>query len=108
MDLKIYYQKIREVEEGIREGDVVVVSVETDDGGKPGVRTEVPRRLAARMVVEGKARLATAKEGKEHREQQAEAQRLADEAMALSKVQLSVVPTADLNRLKAAAKPDKD
>jgi hypothetical protein len=108
MDLRIYFQKIREIEEGISEADVVVVSVETDDGGKAGVHTEVPRRVAARMIVEKRAKLATAKEAKEYREQQAEAKRAADDAVALSKVQLSVVPTADLNRLKAAAKPAKD
>jgi len=107
MDLKIYFQKIRDVEEGISDSDVVMVSEETDDGGRSGIRTEVPKRVAAKMVVEGRARLASAKEAKEFREQRAEAKRIADEAEALNRVHLSVVPTADLNRLKAA-KPVKD
>ena len=36
----------------------LVVSVETSDGGKGGTKTEVPRRLAAKLLVEGQARLA--------------------------------------------------
>jgi hypothetical protein len=60
------------------------------------------------MVVEGRARLATPKEAKDFRDEQSEAKRAADEVIALSKVQLSVVPTADLHRLKVATKPAKD
>jgi hypothetical protein len=108
MDLKVYYGKMREIEAGISEADVVVVSVETADGGVAGVRSEVPKRVAARGVVEGRVRLATAKEAKEFRDQQAEAKRMLEEMAALSRVQLTVVPTSDLNRLKAAAKPAKD
>ena len=108
MDLRVYYQKVRELEAGIAEPDAVLVSLATDDGGQPGVRTEASKRVAARTVADGRARLATAKEAKEFREQQAEAKRSADELAVLSKVQLSVVPTSDLNRLKAAARPAKD
>jgi hypothetical protein len=108
MDLKIYFQKIRETEASIGETDAVVVSLDTPDGGRAGVKTEAPRRLAARMVVDGRARLATAREAKEFREQVAEAKRQADELAAASRVQLTVLPTAELKRLKEAAKPAKD
>ena len=58
MDLKIYYQKIREVEARIEEQFPIVISKETADGGHAGTATEVPRRLAAKMIVEGLARIA--------------------------------------------------
>jgi hypothetical protein len=62
MDLRAYYQKIRKIEAGIELPAAVIVSRETPEGGKPGVRTEVPRRVAARLVVEEKADLATPEE----------------------------------------------
>jgi hypothetical protein len=64
MDLKGYYQKVKEIEAKIEELFTVIVSLETGDGGKGGTQTEVSRSLAARMVVEGIARLATAAEKK--------------------------------------------
>ena len=60
MDLRIYYQTIRRIEAEIPEDSVVVVSLETSDGGRPGVRTEVPRAVAARLIVDQKAELASA------------------------------------------------
>ena len=59
MDLKVYYRKIREVEEQIAAPDAVVVSGDTPDGGKAGVKIEVPLRLAAKLIVEGRARPAS-------------------------------------------------
>ena len=56
MDLKLYYQKIRDLERDLKADYAVVVSLETPDGGKAGVRTEVPARTAAKMIVEGRAR----------------------------------------------------
>ena len=61
MDLKTYYSRISEVEASIESPDVVIVSVD-DDPIRVGVRTEVPKRIAARMIAEGKARLATPEE----------------------------------------------
>lgn len=62
MDLRIYYQKIRKIEAAIPEESVVIISRETPDGGKAGRRTNVPRSLAARMIAEDRAELATAEE----------------------------------------------
>ena len=62
MDLRNYFLKIREVESQIGEPYTIVVSVETGDGGRAGTPTEVSRALAAKMIVDGSARLATAKE----------------------------------------------
>ena len=80
MDLKAYYQKIREVEQSMGEEAPLLVSHATPDGGKPGVKTEVPRYTAAKMIVDGVARLATEEEVREYREQKAEAKRVADQA----------------------------
>lgn len=60
MDLRAYYQKIRKIESEISEETVVIVSRETSDGGRAGVRTEVPRAVAARMVAQETAELASA------------------------------------------------
>jgi len=102
MDLKIYYQKIRETEAKVTEAFPVVVSQETQDGGKAGVSMEVPRSLAAKLFVEGTARPATAEEAKAFREKQAKAKQEADAAAASSKLNLTVVPTATLEKLTAA------
>ncbi|MBV8730802.1 MAG: hypothetical protein JO336_13440 [Acidobacteriia bacterium] len=62
MDLRTYFQKIRDVESQIGDPYTIVVSVETGDGGRAGTTTEVSRAVAAKMIVDGSARLATAKE----------------------------------------------
>jgi hypothetical protein len=108
MDLKRYYQRIREIESTIADAFTLVVSIETPDGGKPGTLTEVIRKVAAKMVVDGVARLATAEETERWRDAQAEAQRLAEQATLAGRVQLSVVPTSELNRLREAARPAED
>jgi hypothetical protein len=100
MDLRQYYQKIREKESAITEPFPIVVSNETADGGKAGVLTEVTPGIAARMVVDGVARLATAQEEKVFRAGQVDAKRAADQTAASAKVQFTVVPTAELNKLK--------
>jgi hypothetical protein len=75
MDLQVYYKKIRAMEESLRDPSVVLISLDTPDGGREGVRTEVPRRIAARMMVEGSARLATTEEAREFHAGNVEAKR---------------------------------
>ena len=108
MDLKNYYQKIRDVEAAIQERFAVVMSLETADGGKAGNLTEVPARVAAKMVVDRVARLASAEEAKKWRDQLAEACHAAEQAAAANKVQFSVVPTGELNKLRSAARITKE
>lgn len=62
MDVRAYYQKIRKMEAELPERFVVIVSRETPDGGKAGVMTEVARSLAAKLIVEDQARLASPEE----------------------------------------------
>jgi hypothetical protein len=108
MDLRLYYQKVQELETAIGEAYPVVVSEETPDGGKAGTLTEVPAAVAAKMVVDGIARLAGKKEEESFRKARIQAKEVADATIEAAKVQLSVVPTALLNQLRSVAMPSKD
>jgi ribosomal protein L9 len=108
MDLRLYYQKIRDKQSEITEAFPIVVSNETADGGKAGALTEVTPGIAAKMLVDGVARLATAPEAKAFREEQVEAKQAADQAAAAAKVQFTVVSTTELNKLKSNPGPSKD
>ncbi|MGD0771589.1 MAG: hypothetical protein ABSC05_02085 [Candidatus Solibacter sp.] len=108
MDLQVYYQKIREMETKIADEFPLVVNMETADGGKVGTKTEVPRRLAAKMLVEGMARLATKEEAKAHREALAEAKRAADREAAAATVKLTVLSATELDRLRGEARSNKE
>lgn len=107
MDLKVFYQKLRKIEAGIREACAVVVSLETPDGGRAGVRTEAPRAVAARLVAEDKARLAEPKEAAAFRQEMADASEAAERAVAASRVQLTVIPEAELLAMRGAARGGK-
>ncbi len=65
MDLRAYYRKIRETETMLNGDHFVVVSLETSEGGKAGVRTEASRAVAAKLIAEGRARVASDEEGVE-------------------------------------------
>ncbi len=69
MDLKDFYARVRKIEDEIHEECVVIVSRATGDGGRAGVRNEVPREIAARMIAEQKADLADEKDAAEYRAQ---------------------------------------
>jgi hypothetical protein len=103
MDMRVYYQKIREQRASIADPFPVIVSHETADGGKAGIMTEVMPELAAKMTVDGTARLATAAEAMEFRRMAADAKKAADDAIAASKVQLTVVPREVLEQLQRKA-----
>jgi hypothetical protein len=59
MDLRQYYQAIQTLEQTIKDNPVVVVSAATGDGGRAGILSEVTSHTAARLIVEGRAMLAT-------------------------------------------------
>jgi hypothetical protein len=95
-----YYQRIRDKEASFKYPYPIVVSVETGDGGKTGVLTEVTAAIAARMVVDGTAIEASEDQATEYRGLQAEERRLAQEAAEAAKVQVAVVTSDDFRRLK--------
>jgi hypothetical protein len=104
MDLKVYYQKIRELEQSFKDPYPVVVSQETPEGGVAGVMTEVPGHIAARMIVEGQARLSSEPEAQEFLELKAGAKQTADEIAASKRMQVTVVSESDL-RPRRSSKP---
>lgn len=107
MDLRVFFQKLRKIEQEIVEPHVVVVSHETPDGGRAGQLSEVSRCNAARLILEGHAHLASAEQTAEFR---AEAQRALVEAQQrqlAQKVQVNVISDADLRAMKSALRAEK-
>ena len=104
MDLKVYYQKIKDVEAKIADEFPIVVSQESGDGGKAGVQTEVPRQIAAKLIVEGAAKLATPDEVAKFRAAVTEAKQVADKVSEAAKLQLTILSSSELEGLKAKAK----
>ena len=107
MDLRLYYQKIRELERSFKGTFPVVVSQETADGGAAGVKTEVPVHVAARMIVDGRAVLASEKEVQDFLEQKMAAKKAADQLQASSRMQVTVMSDSDLQVLKDLQSPSK-
>ena len=107
MDLKLYYQKLRKVEKEIPDEHVVVVSHETPDGGKAGQKTEVSRAVAAMMIVEGKARLATREEAAQFHKAVAEQRRVAEQATMAERVQVNLISESDIRAIKGALRQEK-
>jgi hypothetical protein len=91
MDIRVYFQKIREIEAGIEGPYVVVISLETPEGGKAGCMTEVNRASAARLIVDAKVRLASTDEQATYYRSAREALQAAEEERMAGKIQLTVV-----------------
>jgi len=104
MNLTQYYQKIKEVEEAIPDAEAVVVRNQTEDGGKAGVKSAVKRAVAARMVVEGHARLATSEEAAAFRQELAAAYQQGLETMQSAKVQLTVLSDGEMKAIRSVLK----
>lgn len=103
----MYYQKLRKMEQEITEEHVVLVSHETADGGRAGQKTEVSRFEAAKMIVEGRARLATKEEAAQFHKAGSDAKRSADQAALASKLQVNVISETDMRSLKGTLRQDK-
>ena len=107
MDLRAFYQKLKKLEQEIADPHVVVISHETPDGGKPGQKTEVSRSSAARLIVEGKAHLASPEETAEHRNASEQARQEAEQRAMAQKIQVNVVSEADFRAIKGGPKAEK-
>jgi hypothetical protein len=95
MDVRSYYKRVKDTEEALQGSEIVLVSLETPEGGKPGVLTEAPRGVAARMIAERRARVATEAEAAEFREGLRAARRKHEREEAARRVQIVVMPQAD-------------
>jgi len=102
MDLKSYYRKIRDAEASIPEEHVVVASHATADGGRAGVLTEVPRAIAARLLVEGAAEIAPREQATAFRERRLALHQEEEARRAASRIQVTVISDADARALAGA------
>src|SRR5438309_6763123 len=100
MDLRSYYTKVRDAESLLTGESLVVASLETAEGGKEGVMTEVPRRIAAKLIAEGRARVATQEETEEFHESHRTAKEQYEMEEAARRVQVMVIPSKDLRNQK--------
>src|SRR6266446_3982584 len=100
MNLRTYYQKIRDIEQALVEPFVVLESLEPADGSKGGLLSEVPKPLAAKMIADGRARLAPEQAVIEFHARKVEAKRTADQEMITNKMQMMLVPTAEVMKSK--------
>jgi hypothetical protein len=107
VNLRDYYQQLRQMADSIAEDHVVVISNATPDGGKAGVSTEVSRATAAKLVVESKAKLATAEEGEAYRAGLREAKLKADQDAAAARLQVTVISDSELRGLRERVRPVK-
>ena len=107
MDLRVFFQKLRKIEQEIVDPHVVVVSHETPDGGRAGQLAEVSRSIAARLILEGHAHLATVEEAAEFRSAAKKAQEEAQHRLMADKVQVNVISDADLRALKSGPRVEK-
>lgn len=105
MDVRQYYRKVREVESNLQDQYPLMVSLETSDGGKAGVLSEVSREIAAKTIVEGHAVLATQEEKERYRELQAAAQKRVEKAELARRVQVAIISESDLQAADPGTKP---
>ena len=96
MDVKQYYRKLREIEAGFEDEFPVVVSLDTPDGGKAGLISEVSRANAAKMLLEGRAVLATKEQKAQFAAQQAAARKAAEQAELAKRVQVAILSESEL------------
>ena len=93
MDLRTCYGKVRDAEATLAGEHFVMVSLATSEGGKEGVKTQVPRSIAARLIAETRARVANEEEAQEFHETNRLARELHDQEETASRVQVVVVPS---------------
>ena len=105
MNMRQFYQKIKEVEGSILTAELVIVSNDTPDGGKAGVKSEVKRSVASRMIAEGHARIATEEETQTFRRETEEGFQRGQEAIHSAKVQLAVLSDAEMKAIKVVVDP---
>ena len=101
MDVKQYFRKMREIEDGLTEPYPVVVSLETSDGGKAGTVCEVPRLVAAKMILERRAALASVEQKELFFQQQEAAKKAAEKAELGRRLQVAIIADSDLQTTAA-------
>ena len=103
----MYFQKLEETESTITRSHVVVVSEVTPDGGKAGVVSEVSRAVAAQLITEGRARLATKDEERDFRSVKARARAAAEEERLASRVHVTLLADNEMRPIKSPQRPPR-
>ena len=98
MDLRNYYAKVRDAHAMLIGEHIVMVSLETSEGGKAGVKTEAPRAIAAKLIAEQRARVATDEEAREFYEANREAKAAYDDDQAAKRLQVMVIPANEFKK----------
>jgi hypothetical protein len=98
MDLRSYYKKVRDAEAALKGREVVLVSLPTSEGGKEGVFTEAPRNVAAKLIAEDRARVATESEARDFRAGLRAAKEKHEQDEAAKRVQIVVVPDSEVRK----------
>jgi hypothetical protein len=107
VDLRLYFHKVRTIEATMPGDHVVVVSLETPDGGREGRFAEVVREVAAKLVVQGKVRLANEDETEQFKAAARAAKEAADEQLLRDRLHLSVLQKADVELIRSALKNEQ-
>lgn len=107
MNLRAYFQKIREVEKEILQDVVYVASLAGDDGGLAGIVAQVTRAIAAKLIVDQKARLATDGEVEALLEKHEIARRKAMDEQAAQRLQVAIVSDTQLEAMRSASSSAK-
>jgi hypothetical protein len=104
MDLQLHYNKMRQEESKMTTEFPVIVSHETADGGKAGILAEVTRRIAARFITLGLARIASREEEKIFQDGKLEARQIAIKALQEATYSATALTLQGLEKLQAAAR----
>lgn len=105
MDVRQYYRRIREAEASLEGPYLLIVSLETPDGGKAGSVSEVTREIAAKMIVEGRAVPATKDEQVLYQQREATAKKKAEATELARRVQVAIISESDLQASGLNKKP---
>jgi hypothetical protein len=96
MDLRAYYRHVRDAEATLTGEHQVMISMATPEGGVAGVRTEAPRAIAAKLIAEGRARVATDEEAAEFNKGNKDARLRHEREESAKRIQVMVIPSAEL------------
>jgi len=108
MDVKQYFQRVRELAAQLPAEAVVIKSVSTTNGGRAGVMAEVARYTAAKQVIDGNAVLATEEESAVYHQEMEARRQVAERAQALNRFQISLSTAAQLPSLSILTEDDRE
>jgi hypothetical protein len=107
MDLRQYFKKIKDTELSIEEPYLLIVSLETADGGKPGAVVEVSRQEAAKSLVENRAIRASNEQKEAYFKLEAERKKSAEKAELSRRLQIAIISDSELRSPVAIQEKDE-